>query len=77
MNLKNRSRGTEIPPGAGMALLILWLFTFLLTQAVIWMSARILDLDVTWLEAAGLSLMWNFLRMWFAAMSQAGKSIEK
>jgi hypothetical protein len=49
----------------------------LLTQAVIWTSARILDYDVTWLEAAGLSLMWNFLRMWFAAMSQAGKSIEK
>ncbi len=60
-----------------MALLILRLFTFLLTQFVIWASANILDIDVSWLEAAGLSLMWNFLRMWFAAMTQSAKNVEK
>jgi len=77
MMSERRVQKSQIPPGAAMALLILWLFTFLLTQFVIWASAKILDIDVSWLEAAGLSLMWNFLRTWFAAMTQSAKNVEK
>lgn len=67
----------KIPPGTGAALAFIWLFTFLLTQFVIWASAQILNIDISWLDAAGLSLMWNFLRMWFAAMTSVAKTIEK
>jgi hypothetical protein len=77
MNFKNETKNKDIPPGVAMALLIIWLFTFLLTQFVIWASAQILNINISWLDAAGLSLMWNFLRMWFAAMTRAGKDIEK
>ena len=77
MNFNHEAKKKELPPGTAMALLIIWLFTFLLTQFVIWASAQILNINISWLDAAGLSLMWNFLRMWFAAMTRAGRDIEK
>ena len=77
MNFKHEAKTKDLQPCTAMALLIIWLFTFLLTQFVIWASAQILNINISWLDAAGLSLMWNFLRMWFAAMTRAGRDIEK
>lgn len=66
-----------VPPVTAIALLVIWSLTFLVTQLVIWTSARIADLSVTWLEAAGLSLMWNFLRVWYQALAAGAASLEK
>lgn len=60
---------SNLPPGAAMALIFLWALSLLLLQFAIWLTSSAAGLDISWLEAAGLSFVWLFTRMWLTALT--------
>ena len=67
--MATETRPSNVAPEAAMALLVFWLLSLLLLQSAIWLTARAANWDISWLEAAGLSVVWLFTRTWFMALT--------
>ena len=71
----NHTNNASPTGSATFALILIWLITVLITQAVIWGTARVLDHsnvldnDLSWKESGLLSFMWIFLKIWHQALA--------
>lgn len=74
MSLAQQNKSGAERAGTGLALILVWMLTLLVTQAAIWSTARILDHsnavenDVTWMQSGLLSFIWIFTRTWHRAL---------